>query len=268
MLEAAIRLVDAEKGLLLTREDDDGDGDLDMVFARGFSHDPEHSAVVQRFAREVLAQDQIVRQDDPTVPEAETTDADREIDALVAVPLYLRDRFRGVIVCANRRGGFADLDDDVLLALGNQAGAALHQGELDHDLREAHRSVVRVLVEAVSARDPVLHRESVALSILASGLAADLGLDDHDRDVLEIATLLRTVGYLPLSERLLLNPGPLSPDERALVSLHPRLGFEILRQAPALREPAIAVLCHHERFDGQGYPAGLRATTSLPPPGR
>jgi HD-GYP domain-containing protein (c-di-GMP phosphodiesterase class II) len=257
VLKAAIQLVSAEKGLLLTRDDEDGDGDLDLVTAVGFENDPAHSSVAQRFAREVLREDQIIREDQPAKPREDASPADEEIDGLVAVPLYLRDRFYGVIVCANRPGGFADVDDDVLLALGNQAGAVLHHGRVNHDLREAHRAVVRVLAEAVSARDPVLHRESLALSVLARRLAGDLGLDEHDRDVLVTATLLRAVGYLPLPERLFLSPGPLTPDERSLISLHPRLGFEILRQAPALREPATAVLYHHERYDGQGYPAGL-----------
>jgi GGDEF domain-containing protein len=255
VLDASIRLMNAQKGLLLTRADDDGDGDLDLVTAIGFSHDPEHSAVVQHFAREVLARDQIVREDRP---ETGTAPADEEIDALVAIPLFLHDRFHGVIVCANRPGGFADLDDEVLLALGNHAGAALHQSELSRELREGHRATVRALAEAVSARDPLLHRESVALSVLASGLAGDLGLDGDAREVLVIATLLRTVGYLPLSDRLLLSRDPLTPDERALISLHPRLGFEILRQAPSLKESAAAVLFHHERYDGDGYPARLQ----------
>jgi HD-GYP domain-containing protein (c-di-GMP phosphodiesterase class II) len=259
VLRAAIQLVNAEKGLLLTREDDDGDGDLDVVIAFGFENDPEHSSVAQRFAREVLEEDQIIREDEPAAPGEDATAADAEIDGLVAIPLYLRDRFHGVIVCANRPGGFAEVDDDVLLALGNQAGAMIHHGRVNHDLREAHRAVVRVLAEAISARDPVLHRESLALSALASGLARDLGLDEHDRDVLVTATLLRAVGHLPLPERLFLSPGPLTGDERSLISLHPRLGFEILRQAPALREPSVAVLYHHERYDGHGYPAGLEA---------
>jgi HD-GYP domain-containing protein (c-di-GMP phosphodiesterase class II) len=258
LLTATIQLVEAEKGLLLTREDEDADGDLDLVTAAGFSHDPEHSSIVQRFAREVLAEDQIVREDEPPKRQDGATPADGEIDALVAIPLYIRDRFHGVIVCVNRPGGFAEVDDDVLLALGNQAGAVLHHGRLNDELREAHRAVVRVLAEAVSARDPLLHRESLALSVLAGRLARDLGLDEHDRDVLVVATLLRAVGYLPLPERLLLNPGPLTPDERSLISIHARLGFEILRQAPALRQPAMAVLYHHERYDGHGYPAGLR----------
>jgi HD-GYP domain-containing protein (c-di-GMP phosphodiesterase class II)/GGDEF domain-containing protein len=257
VLQAAIRLLEAEKGLLLTRGDEDGDGDLDMVTAQGFSHDPEHSAVAQRFAREVLARDQIVREDDPSQLEDGRTEADQEIDELVAIPLYLRDRFHGVIVCANRPGGFAEVDDDVLLALGNQAGAALNYGQLGRDLREAHHALIRVLVELLSARDPVLQRESDGLVPLVTALARDLGLDDDDRDALICAVLLRNVGFLPLSERLLLRPGPLSPDERALIELHPRLGFDVLRRAPHLRDVATTVLYHHERVDGTGYPAGL-----------
>ena len=95
----------------------------------------------------------------------------------MAIPLYLRDRFHGVIICVNRPGGFAEVDDDVLLALGNQAGTVLHTRPSNHELREAHRAIVRVLAEAVSARDPVLHRQSLALSVLAARLAGELGLD-------------------------------------------------------------------------------------------
>jgi GGDEF domain-containing protein len=75
--------------------------------------------------------------------------------------------------------------------------------------------------------------------------------------VLISATLLRAVGYLALPDGTRLRPGPLTIDERSLMELHPRLGFNVLRQAPALHDAAAVVLYHHERFDGTGYPAGL-----------
>ena len=125
VLDATIRLVNAEKGLLLARADDNEDGDLDLVTATGFSHDPEHSSVVQRFAREVLAQDQIVREDDPARPGTRRRRPTTRSMGSWPSRCILQDRFHGVIVCANRPGGFADLDDEVLLALGNHAGAAL-----------------------------------------------------------------------------------------------------------------------------------------------
>ena len=258
ILRAAIELVEAEKGMLLSRRDTDGDGELDVVVSHGFEHDPRHSAVAQRFGREVLDRDEIVREDEPGGREDEAaTPADREIDSLVATPLYLQDRFSGVVICANRSGGFEEVDNEILLALGDHAGAALHHGQLRHELRDAHRASVRVLLEAVAARDPALHRESAQLAVRAITLARDMGLDDRLRDVLVTATLLRTVGYLALPDGVLLKPGPLSPDERAVVELHSRIGFNIIGQVPALRDVAATVLYHHERFDGGGYPAGL-----------
>ena len=258
ILAAAIRLVDADKGMLISRQDEDGDGALDVVQANGFEHDPSHSAVAQRFARAVLARDEILRDDDPPAPgDSEATPADAEIDTLVAIPLYLKDRFHGVIVCVNRAGGFEDVGDEMLLALGDHAGAALHHGRLQHELRDAHRSALRVLVEAVAAHDPVLHRETSELAVHAGLLAKELGLDQRARDVLVCATLLRAVGYLALPDQPRLRPGALTPDERSLIELHPRLGFNVLMQAPALHEAATAVLYHHERIDGLGYPAGL-----------
>ena len=176
----------------------------------------------------------------------------------MAIPLYLRDRFHGVIVCANRPGGFEDVGDELLLALGDHAGSALQHNRLQHELGDAHRSAIRVLAEAVAAHDPVLHRETGELAVHAGLLAKELELDERERDVLVCATLLRAVGYLPLPERPRLRPGELTADERALIELHPRLGFNVLSQAPALHDVAVAVLYHHERVDGTGYPAGLR----------
>jgi HD-GYP domain-containing protein (c-di-GMP phosphodiesterase class II)/GGDEF domain-containing protein len=254
VLRAAVALVEAEKGLLISYRDEDGDGELDVACSVGFERDPRTSAVAQRFARVVLAREEIVRDDDPGGGEG---GADAEIAELVAIPVYLRDRFHGVIVCANRPGGFQDVDDDTLLALGEHAGAALRQGRVLHELEDARRATVRVLVEAVAARDPVLHRETRELAIHGGLLADAIGLDERGRDVVIGATLLRAVGYLPLPERLRLRAGPLTSDERALLALHPRLGFDILGQAPALHDVAMAVLYHHERPDGTGYPAGL-----------
>jgi HD-GYP domain-containing protein (c-di-GMP phosphodiesterase class II) len=257
VLQAAIKLVEAPKGMLLSREDADGDGALDVVVSYGFEHDPAESEVAQRFARQVLSSDEIVREDEPARDPGAATDADREIDALVAIPLYLRDRFRGVIIGANRPGGFDEVDDDVLLALGDQAGAALHHGQLHHELNEAHRAAVRTLLEAVASRDPRLHQESKGLTLHTLALARDLELEPHQRDVLVYAMLLRHVGYLAIPAHLLSEGRPLRPDERALIELHSRIAFNVIGQIPALRDVATAVLYHHERFDGAGYPAGL-----------
>jgi HD-GYP domain-containing protein (c-di-GMP phosphodiesterase class II)/GGDEF domain-containing protein len=258
ILRTAIELVEGDRGLLLSRHDADGDGELDVLRAQGFESDPADSVVAQRFAREVLARDEIIREDEPKYPEAEPSDADREIDCMVAVPVYVHDRFQGVVICANRDGGFAELDDDLLLALGDHAGATLHSDRLHHEAGEARRAAVRMLADAVQARDPQLQRSARQVVAYARALAHRLELDPAEEESLVSAAMLRDVGNLAITDGLLFKPGALTPEERAVIELHPRIGFDIVGRLPALHEAALAVLYHHERYDGRGYPAGLK----------
>src|SRR5436190_1954142 len=156
VLHIAVTLLEAEKGLLLSRTDSDGDGDLDLVCAEGFENDPRDSALAQRFAGQVIEHDRTIREDGHEADDENGTAADREIDNLVAIPVYVQDDFHGIVVCANKPGGFHDHDDEVLLALGDQAGAVLENGQLRGDLRSAYVSTVRLLAEAIEAKDPFL----------------------------------------------------------------------------------------------------------------
>jgi HD-GYP domain-containing protein (c-di-GMP phosphodiesterase class II) len=260
VLHATIELVGAKQGLLLSRADADADGDLDLVCAQGFRHDPEHSAIAQRFARDVLARDRIVRED---APAGDGTPADQEIENLVAVPLYMMDRFQGVVVCANRDGGFEELDDDLLLALGDHAGAALQTQRLQNEVNDVRRAAMRMLAGVLEAHDPLRRREAGEAAMLARGLCHRLGFEQHEQEVVATAVLLRDVGHVAIPDRVLHKPGLLSADERSLVQLHPRLAFTLIGELPALRDVASTVLYHHERFDGTGYPVGL-AETAIP----
>ncbi|MGI8650006.1 MAG: HD domain-containing phosphohydrolase [Rubrobacter sp.] len=71
-------------------------------------------------------------------------------------------------------------------------------------------------------------------------------------------SLLHDVGKIGISESILLKPAALTPEERTIVELHPRIGYHLVRRVPALRATAPAILHHHERYDGDGYPSGLR----------
>jgi diguanylate cyclase (GGDEF)-like protein len=258
VLQTAVQLTEADKGLLLSREDRDGDGDFDLVCHVGFVHDPTHSAVAQDFAQRVLRHDETVREDDSSELHGEGRNpADDEIHTLLAIPIYIQDTFSGVVICANRQDGFEDLDDQVLLALGDHAGAVLENGRLHGELHSSYVATVRMLAEAIEAKDPStrLHSEEVAEYV---GAVADgLEIEPRRREELLIASLLHDVGKIGISERILLKPGPLTPEERRAIELHPRIGFRLVHQVPALEGVAPAVLHHHERWDGTGYPDRL-----------
>ncbi len=254
VLEVAVRLSQARCGLLLSKSDRDGDGRLDLVCHIGFRHDPTRSSVAQRFAEKVLERDEIVREDSPGDG---MSAADDEIESLVALPVYMNDGFEGVVICANRRGGFEEIDDDVLLALGDHAGAVLENHRLQGRVRSSYLAVVGILADAMASTDLFFDANAAEVSDCAERVARRLGLEPARREQILFAALLRDVGKLGISERVLLKPGRLTADERATVELHPEISARIVERVPGLSDLASAIRHHHERWDGQGYPDRL-----------
>ena len=264
VLRIAMRLLDARKGLLLTAPDDSGEKPepgtkLELAASEGFDSDPSDSAVVQRFGQEVLEKERIVRDaEGPSVEESRRTPADREIENLVAIPIYLMDRFNGVAVCANSPGGFDEHDEEVLVSLGGHMGVFLRNAKLRGDLRSSYVSTVRVLADAMEAKDGSLGGHGHDVARYAASVADRLGVEPEQRELIVFGSLLHDVGKIGVSERILLKPAPLTLEEFNIVKLHPRIGYRLVQNVPALDRIAPALLHHHERFDGTGYPSGLR----------
>jgi diguanylate cyclase (GGDEF)-like protein len=163
-----------------------------------------------------------------------------------------------VVVCANRDGGFEDFDEDVLLSLGDHAGAVLQNAQLRGELRGSYLATVSVLADAMEANDPFLRSHSEEVSSYVAAVADRLGLDHRRREELIFGSLLHDIGKIGISERILLKPVELTPEERRIIELHSRIGYQLAQQVPTLRPIAPAILYHHEHFDGSGYPSGLR----------
>ena len=98
----------------------------------------------------------------------------------------------------------------------------------------------------------------------AAALARGRVADRRALDEVELGAYLHDIGKYLIPASVLLKPGPLSPEERASVSLHPAYGADIISDLACVTETVYrVVLCHHERWDGEGYPAGL-AGASIP----
>ncbi|HKZ08540.1 MAG TPA: HD domain-containing phosphohydrolase [Methylomirabilota bacterium] len=124
-------------------------------------------------------------------------------------------------------------------------------------LRVSQKSVVDVLIRALEARDGragSLDRMAAASRELARGL----GLSPAQQEALELGARLHDIGEVQTPEAVLGHPGPLSAAERAVVERHPAAGVEILETVPLLTPALDIVGSHHERWDGGGYPQGLR----------
>lgn len=126
-----------------------------------------------------------------------------------------------------------------------------------HRERAAHQATIRALVQAVDLKDHYTRGHSERVGRASAMIARELGMTERRLEVLRFAGILHDVGKLGVPTRLLRKDGPLTPQERAVIELHPEYGHEIVRGIGFLGEARAAVLHHHERLDGSGYPYGL-----------
>jgi diguanylate cyclase (GGDEF)-like protein/putative nucleotidyltransferase with HDIG domain len=115
-----------------------------------------------------------------------------------------------------------------------------------------------MLLQALAERQPDLRTHTTEVAILALALAEHLDLDADLKGRVEEAALMHDVGKIAVPDTILQKPGPLDEDEWTLIRQHTVIGERIVGAAPALRHVASIVRSTHERFDGTGYPDGLR----------
>jgi diguanylate cyclase (GGDEF)-like protein len=119
-------------------------------------------------------------------------------------------------------------------------------------------ATIEALALAIEAKDRTSQTQIRKMQAYAAGLARAAGMPEDEIPGLLTATLLHDIGNLAVPEHILSKPGPLTADEFQKVKTHPRVGAEILKKVPFPYPVASLILAHHERWDGRGYPAGLR----------
>lgn len=125
-------------------------------------------------------------------------------------------------------------------------------------LRDPSAAAIQSLSAAVDAKDRYTHGHSERVTEYALMVGKELSISDDLVDALKVASLLHDLGKIGVPDSILNKPGSLTQEERKAVQLHPSIAENILRRAPQLDLIIPAVLFHHERWDGAGYPDGLK----------
>lgn len=134
---------------------------------------------------------------------------------------------------------------------------------LQHTLTELERSydvTLEALGDTLDLKEGQILSHSRRVTAFAICIARAMGIppDSHQMRVIARGAFLHDIGKIAIPDVILRKPGPLTPDEVALVSHHPFQGYQMLKKILFLHEPAEIVYAHHERFDGMGYPRGLK----------
>jgi HD-GYP domain-containing protein (c-di-GMP phosphodiesterase class II) len=181
------------------------------------------------------------------------------IASLLGVPLISKETVKGVLMLGDRQpGGFVQEETFVIEKIAAQITVALENAQLYEDMRSLFINTVASLANAIDAKSPWTKGHSERVMNFAAEIAKKMGMSETFVETVKIAGLLHDIGKIGILEELLEKPEKISDEEFPPMRLHPEKGVAILAPIAQLQEALPAILYHHERYDGLGYPAGLQ----------
>ncbi len=189
---------------------------------------------------------------------------DREADWESGIEMRVLDlgefgRFSGMIVLAGWSSGHPSMETSSFLPIiVRNAAAALSNAYLYESSERNYIQAITALAGAVDAKDPYTSNHSRNVAAYCVALSENLELSPRQRELVHNAALLHDIGKIGVPEAILNKPGSLTAEEYGVLKQHPDMGYRILRPVTAFSGFTGAVRHHHERWDGKGYPHGLR----------
>jgi putative nucleotidyltransferase with HDIG domain len=277
VMDSLIALVQAERGFLVLRDER---GEPHAEIARGIDHvdlDEEAFAFSRTIVHRVMSSGEPVlttnAQEDPRFG-MQASIVSLQLRSILCVPMKLKDEIIGVMFVDNRAhiGLFKDSDLELLSAFADQAAMAINNARLfdklqkanedleaaNTELQIAYEATLQGWVRALDLRDRETEGHTQRVTALTQKLAHKMGVPEQELVHFKRGALLHDIGKMGIPDGILLKPGDLTPKERELMQQHPGLAYEMLDPIEFL-QPAIAIpYCHHEKWDGSGYPRNLR----------
>ena len=248
IIEMARQLTGAEVGLFTQADGDDVIASLGMDDLQ-----PEIADALFEFTRRVHSENApLVENDGKKLPDGSG------LVNLSALPVAAKGKNSGVLLLANKRSGdFNEQDTRLLLSIGQHAGIALENVRLHHELNEAYASTIAVLADAIEAKDAYTRGHCESVMRLAVEVGRRLQLKGEKLDEVRYSALLHDIGKIGVPDGILLKPGKLMDEEFMIIQKHPAIGRDLVARVPTLMRLTDAILHHHEKWDGSGYPEGL-----------
>ncbi len=178
---------------------------------------------------------------------------------MICIPVLSKNRLLGVFQVINKKtGDFSQSDLEFVKIIGNQIAVALENAQLYEKLKKTFEAVVFALAETIEQRDKYTGGHTKRVTEYSVLIGEALNLSKKEIYTLKIAAILHDIGKIAVPDQILNKPGRLTDEEFAYIKIHPVAGAEILKHIPELKEELKGIKYHHERWDGKGYPEGLK----------
>ncbi|HYT76306.1 MAG TPA: HD domain-containing phosphohydrolase, partial [Vicinamibacterales bacterium] len=265
-LRAILEVVAADRCAIVLRRQGARTGEIEVLAARSKAHAAEPFAVSRTLVSDVIAEGISVFAHDAS-SDVRFSDGPsvigQRVRSMMCVPLRTTDDTLGALYVDSLSGAgcFNEADLELLAAIGNQAGVAMHRVRLMRELERLLLDTIKAIAATIDARDGYTHRHSERVAAVTAQLARELGLSEAERETAELSALLHDVGKIAVPDSILNKPGRLTAEEFAEMQKHPMHGARILGniQSEAVKAVLPGVQYHHEKWDGTGYPEGLKA---------
>ena len=175
-----------------------------------------------------------------------------------AFPVIEEDEVVGVLNVYNTYNEFPDKDIGFLQSFANLCASYIKNAELLASLQELFLGTVNALSETITAKSQWTRGHLDRVTNFSIDIGKEMGLNEKDLKNLELASLLHDIGKIGTYETILNKPEELTKDEFNLMKLHAGKGAEMLSTIKQLKEIVPSIKSHHERYDGKGYPDGLK----------
>jgi len=214
------------------------------------------------YGRPLLLQDTVSKDRFTSYQEHE-----KKIASSICIPMKSKDRLIGVL-SVNSTSEHRRFDQDdlrIMTLFSSQAANAIENAQLfeqvlkkTEELKEANFDSIKALAEALETKDVYTRGHSDRTVELTTRIAHALGLSDQEIDWIKYAAILHDIGKIGIPEQVLNKPDKLTTEEYELMKKHPIFGAQIVGQVQFLAPVVLLVRHDHERWDGKGYPDGLK----------
>jgi len=179
---------------------------------------------------------------------------------LISVPLRIREEKLGVLtLCDTVKKPFYTKDDlTSLLVVASYTAVIIKNKFLYNDLRQSFLDTIEALIQAIEAKDPYTSGHSRMVTKYSLEIAKYLELSPKQVEMIKFCGLLHDIGKIGIKDTLLNKPSTLSREEYEVIKKHPVIGKKIIEKVEFLKEGLPLIYHHHERYDGKGYPDGLK----------